>query len=111
MIAPAAGSPTGHGSLRAALGEYAAALARQPWLERFPLALAAVTPAPRGDGWAVVDAEERWLPVAPRFEGGWQLRALSGGRPLWLFGEWDGEWLRPLSCWGERGCVPLGSAA
>ncbi|GGG49943.1 SWIM zinc finger family protein [Hymenobacter glacieicola] len=30
---------------------------------------------------------------------GWQLRALSGGHPLTVFGEWTGEALRPLAFW------------
>jgi hypothetical protein len=34
-----------------------------------------------------------------REEDGWQLLAESGGAPLSVFGEWDGEALRPLSAW------------
>jgi hypothetical protein len=91
------GAPDCH----AATGVYAAALAQQPWLERFPLALAAVTPELAGEHWRVRDQAGHMLPLVPRFERGWQLLALSGGRPLALFGEWDGMALLPLSALAE----------
>jgi hypothetical protein len=91
----------------AATQAYAAALARSPWIERFPLALAAVTPLRDGERWLVRDAEGRALPLARRFARGWRLLALSGGRPLALFGEWDGQALLPLSAWAEERFVVL----
>jgi hypothetical protein len=86
---------------------YAAALARSPWIERFPLGLASVTPLRDGERWLVRDAEGLALPLARRFTRGWRLLALSGGRPLALFGEWDGEALLPLSAWAEGRFVVL----
>jgi hypothetical protein len=87
--------------LSAAAGAYAAALAWLPWFERFPMALEAVTPTRAGERWAVRDAAGRAMLLAPRFARGWRLLAISGGRPLSLFGEWDGEALLPLSAWAE----------
>jgi hypothetical protein len=86
---------------------YAAALARSPWIERFPLGLAGVTPLRDGERWLVRDAEGLALPLAQRFTRGWRLLALSGGRPLALFGEWNGETLLPLSAWAENRFVVL----
>ena len=91
----------GEPSCAAAIAGYAAALARLPWLERFPLALAAVTPEPAGEGWQVRDQHGQALPLARQFAGGWRLMALSGGHALALFGEWDGQALLPLSAWAE----------
>ena len=34
---------------------------------------------------------------------GWALLALSGGQPLSLMGEWNGETLRPLAAQGLDG--------
>ncbi|MFL5542776.1 MAG: SWIM zinc finger family protein, partial [Longimicrobiaceae bacterium] len=93
--APLASLP-GYPSAAAAVAAYAAALAAQPWLEAFPFPLAAVTPVRGGEGWAVRDAEGVVLPLAGRFARPWELLALSGGRPLALFGEWDGDRLLPL---------------
>lgn len=91
----------GEASCAAAIAGYAAALARQPWIERFPIALAAVTPSPAGEGWQVRDQGGHALPLARQFASGWHLLALSGGHALALFGEWDGQALLPLSAWAE----------
>ena len=91
------GSAPGYADLHAATAAYAAALAVFPWLERFPMPLQAVTPTRVGERWAVRDDAGRALPLAPGFAHGWRLLALSGGRPLALFGEWNGTTLLPLS--------------
>jgi uncharacterized protein DUF5691/SWIM zinc finger len=93
----------GYATLAEAIGAYAGALAAYPWLDELPLPLTGVVPVVHGDGWAVQDAEGRVLPLHPHFNGGWMLLALSGGRPLGLFGEWNGEVLVPFSTWtGDR---------
>jgi hypothetical protein len=47
----------------------------------------------------VRDAEQRTLPLTPRFQRTWELLAISGGRPVDLIGEWDGDHLFPLAAW------------
>lgn len=85
-----------------AMESYAAALARQPWMERFPLLLQNVIPLRRDEQWLVRDVATHVLPIASDFEKGWEMLALSGGQPLHLFGEWDGEVLRPLRMWAQE---------
>jgi hypothetical protein len=87
----------GYATISAAIEAYAAALARNPWLERFPLPLQAVIPFRRDGRWMARDATGQTLPLAPRFARGWHLLALSGGHPFGLLGEWDGEQLLPLT--------------
>jgi hypothetical protein len=87
----------GYTNLLAATAGYAAALAALPWLERFPMLLQSITPIRAGEQWAIRDADGHMLAVAPGFAHGWRLLALSGGRPLALFGEWNGATLLPLS--------------
>jgi hypothetical protein len=94
------GPPEGQ-TLADGLGRYAEALGLNPWIEQFPLLCRAVVPARHGEEWLVRDREGRALPLTPRFGQGWRLLALSGGEPLTLFGEWDGERLLPLSAWAE----------
>jgi hypothetical protein len=89
----------GQASLADGTARYAQALARNPWLERFPIALDAVTPVCVDNQWWLRDAAGEGMPVAPAFTGTWSLLALSGGRPLPVFGEWDGETFWPLSAW------------
>ena len=95
-IAPRDAMP-GYPSVVAAVDAYAAALARSPWLDRFPMAFHQVVPLCQGDRWLLRDDDGRLLPLAPRFSSGWNLLAVSGGYPVALFGEWNGEHLHPLS--------------
>jgi hypothetical protein len=99
---PGAGFPLKAEAPAEARAAYASALARQPWLELFPLVLAGVTPFVRQERWRVRDDESRVWPLAPRYPAGWELLALGGGHPLNLMAEWDGECLWPLAVVGER---------
>jgi hypothetical protein len=85
---------SGTDSIGSFLEETAEALARQPWLDRFPCALRGVVPISAGDGFHVRDREGRALPLVRGDH--WKLVALSGGRPLDLAGEWDGGAFLPL---------------
>ncbi len=95
------------------LAEYAQALARDPWLERWPAVLEGVRLAlPQGtplrpDALHVVDDHGDALPL--RFSAGeesrhgpWRLLALSGGGRFTLAGEWSPHGLHPLSAWHEQ---------
>jgi len=90
----------GYATLSAALDAYGTALAANPWIERFPMALSAVRVL-RKTGMLVVDTAGTSLPLAPRAGRGWQMLAISGGHPVGLFGEWDGQRLTPMSLWTE----------
>jgi len=86
---------------------YAGALTKYPWLEQFPLALDAAYAVQRDDRWFVRDEAGHLLPVAPDFKYPWELLAFSGGHPVSLFGEWDGDRLLPLGVWTKERFVPL----
>jgi hypothetical protein len=86
---------------------FADELSRQPFRERTAALLGAVVP--------LVDGRKRWwlrdatgaailLGACDR----WRLLALSGGQPLDVFGEWDGEEFRPLSTRVDGRFLPLG---
>ena len=97
----------GHATIDAAMTDYAAALAAFPWYEQYPLALASVTPVRSQNRWWLRVETGRAIAIAPRFARSWHLLAMSGGRPMWVFGEWDGQHLLPLSAAGETGYVIL----
>lgn len=107
-VEPLAQMP-GHGAVAEAVAGYAAALASCPWIERYPLALAAVLPVRRGEDWVVCDSEGHCLPLARRFAQTWELLAMSGGEPIGLFGEWDGQCLLPLAAMDSDGFVCFAS--
>jgi hypothetical protein len=88
--------PTG---LDAALDAMSQAVAANPWQWPQPLLLGDGVPCKDQSGWTLQTADRRRLRLSIREEDGWQLLAESGGAPLPVFGEWDGETLRPLSAW------------
>jgi hypothetical protein len=95
------GRPAGD-PVAGALTSFAAALAADPWLDRWPVVLADVAPVPDGDGWALVDPGGAALPLAGRVDP-WPLLAVSAGAPVTVAAEWGASGLRPLTCWdGDR---------
>jgi len=101
----------GYATIAAATEAYAAALAQNPWLAQFPMALQEVTLLRRDEHWVVRDIAGHILPLeTPSDQGwrfGWRLLAISGGYPITLFGEWNGHQFYPLSSWAENRYVPL----
>jgi len=74
---------------------YAEAIGRQPWLSQFPAVLELV-PMPAG---CAADCTNKQVSLRVSTPTNWKLVAVSGGRPLHLFGEWDGMSFRPLGYW------------
>nr|WCO03982.1 SWIM zinc finger family protein [Cystobacter sp.] len=71
-------------------------LSRQPFRERMAAMLGQVVPVVDGGRrWWLRDATGAAVRIGPCDR--WRLLALSGGHPLDVFGEWDGEEFRPLS--------------
>ncbi|MFI0372466.1 SWIM zinc finger family protein [Actinomadura sp. 1N219] len=104
--AVAPGRPDGT-SVQSFLDEHAAALARDPWLDRWPATLENVRLARAAGGHlAVVDGAGDALPL--RLGDPWRLLALSGGGPVTMAGEWSPRGLRPLAAWhDDEGTVVL----
>lgn len=89
-------------SLDDALDTTSRQLAANPWQWPQPLLLGDGVPGQDASGWSAQTAARRRLKLNLRDDDGWRLMAESGGAPLTLFGEWDGETLRPLSAWSSR---------
>lgn len=100
--------PPGFPDLDALLDHHASVLAAAPWTPRVGVVLRALRAAPlptRGSKSAVlVDRMGRSLPVIS--SSAWSLLALSGGWPIDLVAEWDGDALHPLAAWVEGGWIP-----
>jgi hypothetical protein len=96
-------------SIRDGLLGYARALASNPWIERFPFVLRAVTPRGTDNRWLIQDGNQQWLPMAGAH--GWRLLAISGGRPIDLIAEWDGFALHPLAAMTDGAFVALPTPA
>ena len=91
-LEPISGIPGIFGKISGWTDRYAAALALDLWLERFPMAIAEITPQynPRDGKWTLTDPDMVSIPLSPDFELPWYMLAAGGGRPIHLFGEWDG---------------------
>jgi hypothetical protein len=82
------------------------ALAGEPWLERYPVCIAAV-PAPVGNARWVLADETGSVPIAPGFTRMAELVAVSGGRPVRVVGEWSIDGVLPLSLFTTEHAVVL----
>jgi SWIM zinc finger len=91
---------------------YSTALSLNPWLSVYPALLAQVIPVFSEGIFFLIDTNKKILPVSnanERFEMskgrvdevGWKLMALSGGKPISVFGEWNGGVFSPLSVFSE----------
>ncbi|QKG56535.1 hypothetical protein GKZ68_07760 [Hymenobacter sp. BRD128] len=102
-------------TLASLLDAYAASLARQPWLRELPASVWATVGRSAAGTWQLHDpATGAALPLTlPDGLRGWHLLALSGGQPLALFGEWDGQAFRVLSYWWAKpaGVLPVPAAS
>jgi hypothetical protein len=88
--------PGGYPNLTAAMQAYGDALVANPWLETFPFLLNQVIPCQDGESSYLVDQAGHQLPLVRPYDQIWLLLALSGGYPLRLFGEWNGQQFFPL---------------
>lgn len=95
-ISPLQDPLPGDESIDAFLAGVAAALACQPWIERFLCVLRGITPVCTNDGdtWYARDSRGDALPLTKGEY--WQMLALSGGHPIDLAAEWNGETLLPI---------------
>ncbi len=85
---------------------FAEELSRQPFQERTAALLTPVIPSVDASRqWWLQDATGQALRLSPG--EWWRLLALSGGQPVAVFGEWDGEVFRPLSAQVEGHLHPL----
>lgn len=69
---------------------FAAALGQQPWLAALPAVLNAVVPVRSAQQFGLTDADGNLVPLANSEPGCWSLVTLGGGRPITVFGEWNG---------------------
>jgi hypothetical protein len=93
----------GCADIETALGPWAESKAANPWLPLFPLVISGLVPRRATQGLLLTDTQGRSIPVDPRFDGGWELLAISGGAGITVAGEWQGERLLPLGCWTDEG--------
>ena len=92
-----------------ALAQYAAAVARDPFVEQWPVAIADIRIGwDRGSGrLALVDVAGATVPTRLEEASVGPLIAYSGGRPMTVAGEWDGHSLRVLAAGDGQSWIAL----
>lgn len=95
---PSDGAPPGE-TIAAALTGYARALAADPWLDRWPVVLAAVLPVSEGGRWFLAQRDGDALPIDPAAGEPWRLVGAVAGAEATVAGEWSVNGLRPLAAW------------
>ncbi|MGW5387977.1 DUF5691 domain-containing protein [Nocardia sp. NPDC003963] len=83
-------------TVAAASTDFTTAAAADPWLESWPVLLRGVIPARQGEDWLLVESGGSALPLQTPAQP-WRLLALSGGRPVTVFGLWTGRRLEVIS--------------
>jgi SWIM zinc finger len=99
--------PRGYENVSDLLDNYASALGNNPWLEDFPAVLDNITPARMSDSWILMDSQGLYIPIPASHPSVWELFALGGGRPLTIFGTWNGFRFTPLTAWESERLVNL----
>ncbi|MER7002987.1 SWIM zinc finger family protein [Dactylosporangium sp. NPDC000555] len=97
----------GRAGIEANLRTHAEALAGDPWLDYWPMALDAVCPVRDGAAWLLADAAGNGLPLDPAAGEPWRLVAVTAGRPATVTGEWSAAGFRPLGVWSDDRLVRL----
>ena len=80
---------------------------QQPWLNQFPMLLKDMLPVRTENEWILRAPDGHFLSMGTLLQAGWKLLALGAGRPLTIFGEWDGARLLPLNVWLDNRIVLL----
>jgi hypothetical protein len=93
-------------TISANLESYADTLASNPWQDTVPMLLTGAHVLPAEIGWSLA-IESESLPLHPDFQPRWHLLAASGGRPLTLWGTWNGQSFRPFGAASPEGYVQL----
>jgi SWIM zinc finger len=90
-----AGGTAAADPIATALQSFAEALTGDPWLDRWPMLLAAVVPTPT----ALVEADGTALLLDRYADEPWRLIAAAGGRPCRVMAEYGPTGVRPLTAW------------
>lgn len=98
-----AGQPSAE-PISAMLATHAEVVARDPWLDGWPVVVGPVIPTVSA-GWHVVDDHDDALALVPGQH--WRLLAVSGGRGVLIGGEWSSAGLLPLTVWTADRMVRL----
>jgi hypothetical protein len=92
-----------HNSISELFSSYADHLEKMPWTETSPCFLGPIQILPEYNnddtltGWYGVDIDNNKITMSSQFRQGWNALSVSGGKPVTVFGQWNGHSLLPMS--------------
>lgn len=87
---------------------YSKVVSKNPWIGVFPVLMAQVTPVFNKNQFYIVDSDKKMIKINTSDDTiAWQCVALSGGNPIAIFGEWNGEHFTPLSIFADKRFIVL----
>ena len=86
---------------------FASALGKQPWLAALPAVLNRATPIRHQNRFCLADADGKVVILDNPERVCWSLLALSGGMPITIFGEWNGQAFGAISAIAQNRFVTL----
>lgn len=98
--------PVGLSGFEEALAVYAEALGRNPFLEHFGWVVRSVRPSLEQSRLVFMDQYGKRIPTSSS-QDPWLVLALSGGHPVTLAGEYDGETFTPMGLWVNQSAYGL----
>lgn len=101
-------TPAGFADLSDFADAYAAAVGANPWLFHFPALIHEVTPVLQKNKLLLIDRNGKQLPAASSSENQWKILAVSAGKPLTVFGEYNGNRLQVLCMIDGERLIALG---
>mgnify|MGYP001335334399 CR=1 FL=1 len=88
------------------LSHYAAAAARQPLLESFPVLLHNCSIVPSASGWHIRDPENKSLPLLNKTDDCWKILAVTKAAPFSGFALLNHEGILIQACWLDGTFIP-----
>lgn len=88
---------------------YSKAVSKNLWLGSFPVLMAEVVPIFYQNTFCLLDFDKKYIKmdISQDDNQAWQCVAISGGNPIALFGEWNGEYFTPLSIFAHKRYIAL----
>lgn len=100
--------PNGHKDFQSFADTYARAVTASPWIPGFPVLLEKVIPVLHEQQFYLVDSNKKQLRLDQEFEDKTiKLLAVSCGKPITIFGEWNGYTFVPLSVFSQNRLLEL----
>ncbi len=97
----------GYHTISDAIKSYSKVTGDNPWIMDYPFTLNNVIPHIDNNILILLDHKGEGIPVLNKELSIWKIMALSGGKPIDIFGEWTGKELNPIAIIANKRYIAL----